>query len=198
MLRIALDVEGVLSNTHKAAVERSDRLKPEHNEQWGYPGDLYEEFMHVSQNLWHNHHEQIPPMEDPDTLHQATKELAAEHKVDIVTHRRNVDEQVQTWLADHGVVYDEFRAPSVEKDELDYDVYIDDKPALAERIINDPERVIVLRDRPYNEHIDDSQERIERAYSLTKPLFMFTDPYTVAHVKNLTNGHGNESGKVKV
>lgn len=189
MLQIALDVEGVLSNTHKAAYERSDILKPEHDEEWGFPTEeLYDEFMHVSQNLWHNHWEKIPPMEDPKVLQDVTESLYEYgHTVDIVTHRRNVDDQVQAWLDDKRIVYKEFHAPSEEKDELDYDLYVDDKPALAERIKNDPQRAIVLRDRPYNQSVETIGEpRIERVHTLKTLKYIVTDYYNAKHIQQIT------------
>ncbi len=206
MVRISLDVEGVLSNTHKAVCARSEQVTEEMMQEWGFPTeDDYKEFMHVSQNLWHNHHEEIPPMESGATFREVTSGLRDYgHTVDIVTHRHNltgeladsfeseygyspveVDEQVKAWLDYYTVEYDNFLAPSEEKDELDYDVYVDDKPALAERIANDPERVIALRDRPYNQDVDDSSIRVERINSLDELLFQLTDHYTVEAVRDL-------------
>lgn len=187
MLRISLDVEGVLSNTKEAAYERSDILEPPLPQQWEFPTEEeYDEYMHVSQNLWHNHYEEIPPMESWHTLHQVTYELSKTHQVDIVTHRHNVDEQIKEWLDLHDVVYDNFHSPVDEKDELDYDIYVDDKPALAERIAEDPERVIYLRDQPHNRHVDVSRERVERVESLEEVLFWLTDHYTLEWISDLT------------
>lgn len=156
-LDIALDVEGVLADSHAATAARSDFLEPEEcpPPDWDFPSDdHYEEFMHVSQNLWHNHNHEIPPM--VDNLWKPTRRLARRHNVDIVTHRQNVDAQVVEWLRGYNVYYEDFHVSKGHKTDVDdYDVHVDDSPNVAADALSDG-RHVVLIDRPYNQSVEDS------------------------------------------
>lgn len=151
-LDIALDVEGVLADSHAATAERSDFLEPEHcpPNNWDFPSeDHYEEYMHVSQNLWHNHAHHIPPM--ADDLWKDTRTLSRRHNVDIVTHRSGVDEQVREWLDGYNIHYEDFHVAGRDKTDVgEYDVHIDDSPQVAQDALESG-RSVVLIDRPYNE-----------------------------------------------
>lgn len=176
-LRVALDVEGVLSDTHSITTERSDKLEPWMNEQWGFPDDLYDEFMHVSNNLWHNHYEEIPPQSD--NIGEASDKLIdAGYKVDIVTHRHNQDEQVKAWLDMHDVHYRHFLTPSCSKIECDYDIYVDDKPALAEKVAQRDDKWMVIIDQQYNRDVPYS-EHVERATDAYSASLVLSDPYVM-------------------
>lgn len=148
---IALDVEGVLSDTHKATAERSDMLEPKHcpPKNWDFPTEEHhEEFMHVSQNLWHNHNHLIPPTEDG--LGKATSILNEVHNVDVVTHRTGVDNQIREWLRGYGIVYDDFISTRKSKSDIgDYDIHIDDSPNVVDDVAGNG-RVVYMVERPYN------------------------------------------------
>lgn len=154
-LRIALDVEGVLADTHTATAERSDMLEPHECPPpgWDFPTEEhYDEFMHVSQNLWHNHAHHIPPMEDG--LWKAVGKLHRFHHVDIVTHRKNVDRQIQEWLAGYNIEYDEFHTSAGNKTDVgDYHVHIDDSPNVVTDVLENNRSILVV-DRPYNQDIE--------------------------------------------
>ena len=167
-LDVALDVEGVLSDTHTATEARSDFLEPEHcpPEQWEFPTDEhYEEFMHVSQNLWHNHAHEIPPQ--VDNLWKPTRKIYRRHDVDIVTHRNNVDVQMQNWLKGYNVYYDDFYATTQPKTEVgEYDVHIDDSPNVAADALSDG-RYVVLVSNKSNQSVE-PHRRLERVADITE------------------------------
>lgn len=156
-LDIALDVEGVLADTHAATAERSDFLEPRNcpPPNWEFPSDEhFEEFMHVSQNLWHNHSHEIPPM--VDGLWKATRKLSRRHNVDIVTSRTNVDSQIIDWLNAYNVYYEDFHVARDSKNDVGhYDVHVDDSPSVAAEALAD-HRCVVLIDRPYNQSFENS------------------------------------------
>jgi len=161
-LSVALDIEGVLADTHARTEERSDLLEPEHCPpvDWDFPTEEHmDEFLHVSQNLWHNHNHTIPPM--VDDLRTPTRALSRAHNVDIVTHRSNVDNQLREWLDGYGVDYNDFIVAKGNKSDAgDYDVHIDDSPRVAADAVSS-DRYCILIDRPYNQHVK-PHTRLER------------------------------------
>ena len=157
-LQIALDVEGVLADSHLATARKSDLLDesevPPYHYDFGKQ-EYLDEYMHVSQNVWHNHNHLIPPVEDG--LWKATKRLAKHHEVDVLTSRTGVDRQVQEWLDGYNVAYDDFIVTDDTRSDKteygDHDVHIDDSPHVVEDALNDDRSVIII-DRPYNKDID--------------------------------------------
>lgn len=157
-MQISLDVEGVLADSHRAARKRSDRLTEDNcpPPQWDFPTEEhFKEFMHVSQNLWHNHNELIPTVSDG--LEAATTLLCKHHTVDIVTSRTNVDEQILDWLDRHGVQFEDFYVTSghaADKTAIgDHELHIEDSPQVARDALA-AGRDVVLIDRPYNRSFD--------------------------------------------
>lgn len=189
-LQIALDVEGVLADSHLATARKSDVLDedevPPHQYNFGDDG-LLDEYMHVSQNVWHNHNHLIPPMEDG--LWKATKCLARHHTVDIVTSRTGVDRQVQEWLDGYNIAYDDFivtnRPRSNKTDYGDHDVHIDDSPNVARDAL-DVNRGVFLVDRPYNTDFGRlTDSRLRRVSGVTEVADMLTDPDYLSGVRGL-------------
>jgi uncharacterized HAD superfamily protein len=176
-LDIALDVEGVLADSHAATAERSDVLTEEHTPPQNYDmggQELIDEYMHVSSNVWHNHNHEIPPMEDG--LREATRTLSTLHNVDILTARVGQDEGVREWLAGYNIHYDRFIStdhPQADKTEYgDHDVHIDDSPHVARDAAEDG-RVVLLVDRPYNRDV--TGDRIERVSGVTAASELLSD-----------------------
>lgn len=151
-VRIALDLDGVLADTHHAAAQRSDQLDEDNcpPPDWDFESDEQQDhFLHVAQNLWHNHTHHIPPT--VDNLWKHTRRLSWQYDVDIVTHRTGVDEQIQTWLDAYNVYYDDFYSTNGPKSDVDtYDVHIDDSPHVAAETTQHG-RYAVLIDAEYNE-----------------------------------------------
>jgi uncharacterized HAD superfamily protein len=186
-LRIALDVEGVLANSHAATAEKSDVLDERHTppQNYDFDGqDLIDEYMHVSHNVWYNHNHTIPPMEDG--LREATQQLQHHHDVDIVTSRTGVDRKVREWLEGYNVAYDDLIItdhPRSNKTEYgDHDVHIEDSPEVTADAL-EMGRAVFLVDRPYNEGID--YDRVWRVSGVTEAAEMLTDPSVVTEVRTL-------------
>jgi hypothetical protein len=183
-LTIALDVEGVLSDTHSATAERSDFLDADNvpPENWQFPSkEHYDEFMHVSQNLWHNHNEQIPPLEP--TIGSATGVLSEYHTVDVVTHRTNVPDQIQEWLSHHMVEYRDFYETTKYKTHVgDYDVHIDDSPVVVNNVVSNG-RYMMLVEHEYNNSIE-HQDRVWRVSGVTEAAKLLSDPTVVKKIRS--------------
>jgi uncharacterized HAD superfamily protein len=186
-LRIALDVEGVLADSHAATAERSDMLDKRHTPPQNYDfgdQDLIDEYMHVSSNVWHNHTHEIPPMQDG--LWRSTRTLNRLHNVDILTARVGQDDRVRTWLDGYNVHYDNFistQHPRSNKTEYgDYDVHIDDSPDVAADVV-EAGRYLLLVDRPYNKDIDNSN-LVERVSGVSEAADLLSDPSVVSKLSS--------------
>lgn len=84
--------------------------------------------------------------------------------IDIVTGRETTPVPVLLdWLKRHRIPYDNFIV-STDKEDLDYDVYIDDDPRLAEKIKDRRGKVLILFDQPWNRHISSSRN-VVRVFS---------------------------------
>jgi len=170
-LNIALDVEGVLADSHAATAARSDFLTEDHvppqNYDFGGQEEI-DEYMHVSSNVWHNHVHEIPPM--VEGLWKATRSLSRRHNVDILTARVGQDENVKRWLNGYNVYYDNFistdRPRSNKTDYGDHDVHIDDSPEVTADALS-AGRHVVLIDRPYNQGVEDSN-RLKRVSDVSE------------------------------
>lgn len=186
-LHIALDVEGVLADSHAATAERSDMLEPNDcpPPNWDFQSDEHrEEFMHVSQNLWHNHAHHIPPTEDD--LWKSVRAMARVHDVDIVTHRSNVDQQVREWLAGYNIDYDNIYFADGYKSEVDdHDVLVDDSPRVAEDCIRNRTHCLLVN-RRYNENVSGLDSRyVRRVSGVRAASERLRDPGYVEEVKPL-------------
>lgn len=183
-LQIALDVEGVLADSHRAAQEQSDMLDAETcpPNQWDFPTmEHYNEFMDVTEQCWRQNHDVIPPVEHG--LGAATMKLSLFHDVDIVTHRTGVDEKMQAWLLDHGIEYRDFYATDRPKTHVgEYDVHIDDSPNVVDDVISD-ERHIFLVNRPYNEFVEPTMG-VWKVSGVTEAMNALTDASIVNRVKS--------------
>jgi len=184
-LRIALDVEGVLADSHAATAARSDMLDEQHVPPQNYDfgdQDLIDEYMHVSSNVWHNHTHEIPPMQEG--LWKATRTLNRLHDVDILTARVGQDDKVRTWLDAYNVHYDTFistQHPRDNKTEYgDYDVHIDDSPDVTADVV-EAGQYMLLVDRPYNQGIEDSS-LVQRVSGVSAAADLLSDPSVVSEI----------------
>lgn len=143
-MRIALDLDGVLADLNHTIVEKTEYTMSDF-EQWDKPD--YNHFMSEASRVWDDHWDEIPPVEQ--NLDYKTAQLASNHHVDIVTNTVGSDEAVTQWLDEHGIVFEEIVRPysqGTDKQHLDYDAYIDDKPAMAGEV-----GVLYLRDQLWNQ-----------------------------------------------
>lgn len=156
---VALDVESTLADINAPFLEiYNDRYGTDHHrheiDSWEWVIDELEdgEYMAITEENWRYRPLDIPPCEL--ALGWTIEKLARIARVDVVTARTGVDEEIIDWMAYHGIHqgehYDEFVA--VHRDEtkadLGYEVFIDDKPGLADELHF--EQVQLLPVRSYN------------------------------------------------
>jgi hypothetical protein len=164
MSKIALDVESVLANTNEAVLQSTDEIdREELLGEWDLSDEMFQVYSGVSDAVWRHNPDSIPPEET--MLDQYTAELAEGNTVDIVTARPHVDEQMVWWLDEHNIEYRDFISYEEPKYELEYDVFIDDNPAMF------GECRLLLRNQPWNTRCDDrSVKSCDRIYSLAEAI----------------------------
>ena len=161
-MRIALDVESVLAEPNEPVLNATERLsRNEIESEWNFSRESYQIYMGVSDAIWRHKPEIIPP-EEPN-LDEYVASWREYHTVDILTHREHVDRQVQWWLSEHGIDYDNFISTDKPKWEFDYDVWIDDNPEMFQ------ECRLLLRHQPWNASCEDRKSKsCDRIYSLAE------------------------------
>ena len=173
-LKIALDVDGVLADVIAPWLEHNNRVRSEilrHDvDDWDFwkkfninQHDFYAEL----NRCWENWID-IPPTED--NLSDSTMKLSQIGQVDIVTAReRYTDFFVKSWLMHHGIMFENYISviSGSMKADLDYDVFIDDSPRNAMKIIQNKKRMI-LYSQTWNQNVND--DKILRVSSLSEVL----------------------------
>jgi hypothetical protein len=160
-MKIALDVDGVLADVIQSWLNYSnsirDKILKHEITDWDFWNkhqiNRYDFYGELS-SCWKNWKE-IPPTED--NLSLVTKNLSELGNVDIVTAReRSTDSFVKNWLEFHNVSYDNYVSviDGPMKADLDYDVFIDDSPLNALKIIQQNKKII-LYSQPWNQNITD-------------------------------------------
>jgi uncharacterized HAD superfamily protein len=154
MTRIALDLESTLADINalfRDQYAKKHDYRPGEWTEWDFTDVEFDvrEFMKITGSNWKNLWHKIPAEEQK--LDRTAYELYREaDTVDIVTARLGHTDQIKDWLRYHGVVFDELVQTGKAKHNHDYDVYIDDKPALA----RDATDEVFLIDQPYNRGVD--------------------------------------------
>lgn len=107
---------------------------------------------------------EVPPMEPK--LAETVADLREHYEVHIVSSypdHMGITEGKQQWLDHHGIEYDDFVPvhDGTSKAELEYDVYVDDKPTLPERV-NElrPHAEVFLYDHLYNQDAEGDYIRV--------------------------------------
>ena len=182
-LHIALDVEGVLADSHLAAQQRSDVLDESTSPPttWDFPTDEhYDEFMRVTAEAWDNDWADIPPVEYG--LGEAVSRMALFHNVDIVTHRTGHDDAIQNWLHKYGIEYENFISTDQQKTLVgNHDVHIDDSPNVVDDVL-DAGRNIMLVERPYN-HVVERTFGVWAVSGVVEASELLTDSTIVERIK---------------
>jgi hypothetical protein len=178
-MKIALDVDGVLADVIKSWLDYNNNRRKiiTKNEitEWDFwkkfdiKPDQFDDELSLCWKSWEN----IPPTEN--NLSNAVYKLTNLGTVDIVTAReRSTNTYVKNWLKTYNIHYHQY--VSVEngqkKAELDYDVYIDDSPINAEKIVNVRKNVL-LYSQPWNLTINDS--RVKRIKKLMDAVQIIKD-----------------------
>ena len=165
MTRIALDHDSTLAATWAVAFDlmhgRDHGWSYGDLESWDWGLDRFGVHRALSA-LWHAwtiRPLDVPPLEQG--LAETVAALREHHTVDIVTahpDHQGISEGKQEWLAHHGIEYDDFVwVPMGQtKADLDYEVYVDDKPYLCEKFC-DPEKIQYMIRHRYNEDVQHPQ-----------------------------------------
>lgn len=163
LLRIALDLDGVLADTMRLWIRlwryrTGQIIRFEDLDEWDFwkkLGISEGEFMDIMNDAWRLW-KIMPPTET--LLSEKVKEIKKFGKVDIVTARPRVTERyVLNWLERHKIPYDEYVwiRSCREKPSLNYDVYIDDSPLIVDGCIR-RRKLLILYHRPWNKLIQEN------------------------------------------
>lgn len=167
-MKVALDVDSTLAATNIPAfdyLEDGDHdLTYDDIETWDWGAERWglDEFLGALHNAWVYDVEDIPPMEDD--LPETVDRLKEEATVHAVTHQpddERITEGKVRWLDINNIRHDVFRPVDrdVSKAELDYDVYIDDKPTLPANV--DGDATVYLIDHAYNQDAEGDYIRVD-------------------------------------
>lgn len=161
-MRVALDLEEVLADTISEACRSTDNLAVEDFHSWDLDDYTWQVYSGVSDALWRHDPLSIPPVE-PGLAEYTAYIQAKADALDIVTARLHVDESVELWLEHHGISYDSIVSTRTPKQELDYDVFIDDNPEMFGKCR------LLLRHHPHNAELDDEMSKsCDRIHSLSE------------------------------
>jgi len=180
LVRIALDLDGVLADTMQLWLKIWNRrtgqnLAYEELVEWDFWQRLEiseGEFMKLMNEAWRLW-KMLPPTE-PDIGEKVAK-LKSLGRIDIVTARpRETEQYVLKWLEMHRIPYSEYvwiRSGKM-KPKLDYDVFIDDSPLIADGCMLYRKRLL-LYDQPWNREVPESHyvrriKSLDEAYEILR------------------------------
>ena len=173
-MKIALDVDGVLADVIQSWLNYNNSIRQEISKQEISDWDFWKkfkinryDFYTELSSCWENWMS-VPPTET--NLSLTTKNLSKIGQVDIVTAReRSTDSFVKNWLNHYDISYDNYVSviDGPMKADLDYDVFIDDSPLNALKIIQQKKKII-LYSQPWNQHI--LEDQIHRVSNLSEAI----------------------------
>ena len=173
-MKIALDVDGVLADVIQSWLNYNNSIRQEISKQEISEWDFWKkfkinryDFYTELSSCWENWMS-VPPTET--NLSLTTKNLSKIGQVDIVTAReRSTDSFVKNWLNHYDISYDNYVSviDGPMKANLDYDVFIDDSPLNALKIIEQKKKII-LYSQPWNQHI--LEDQIHRVSNLSEAI----------------------------
>lgn len=179
-MRVALDLDSTLAATLPTTF---DLLETDHTYEdvtsWSWGTDKFgtARFLNAVWHAWTIRPESIAPMEDGIRASVALISNRAS-QVDVVTKHPDgmlgVDDGKKRWLDKFNIPFDNYVSTSDSKLNLDYDVYIDDNPELAQQVA-DTDATVLLRDHPYNRGIN-LPAGAERVYSVRDASKWFPKP----------------------
>ncbi|OLD33705.1 MAG: hypothetical protein AUI61_00155 [Thaumarchaeota archaeon 13_1_40CM_2_39_13_2] len=174
MVKIALDVDGVLADVIQSWLSYNNKLRAtilkSDISEWDFwkrhnidKFDFYKE-LSVCWKSWKD----IPPTENE--ISSATKKLSKLGTVDIVTAREeSTHNNVKNWLQFYGITFKNYIGVSegLEKARLDYDIFIDDSPINAKSML-EAGKSVILYNQPWNLKFDDP--RAKRIHKLKNAI----------------------------
>lgn len=177
-MRIAVDLDGVLANSMKAWLkiwyeETGQLIEFNRLSDWSFWRELNideETFTEILNKAWERWIE-IPPTEE--NIGEKVLRLRTLGRTDIVTARsRNTESCALKWLNHNRVNFDKYVwvKNSEAKADLEYDVFIDDSPSLAE-LLKNTRKLLLLYSQPWNRSIKESLNvRIIKSLAEAYPL----------------------------
>lgn len=171
-MRIAVDMDSTLAATAETAFKLMGRDARGYSyndfKSWDWPLEEFgaNRYLEAIWSAWTLRPTEVPLMEQftPDWMHKLNEMW---EQVDVVTAHpagRGISDGKRDWLDYCGIEYDNLVQVDMDqtKADLDYDVYIDDKPALAERVNKiRPHAQVYMYDQPYNRDAPGDYHRIE-------------------------------------
>lgn len=161
-MRVACDIEGVVANPHALFLSYYNETHDtdftlRDMTSWEFPNKNFhistDEFHKIIDEIWQKKWKEIPPTEEDLAYKIST--ISQIHEIDFVTCRASRSSEIKKWLKKQTIIYGQFvgvEGSTTKKAELEYDIFIDDSPKLANTLemIGKP---IFLYRRPWNEMI---------------------------------------------
>ncbi len=173
-MKIALDVDGVIADVIQSWLNYNNSIRQKITKREVSDWDFWKKFkinrydFYAELSSCWKDWSSIPPTEE--NLSITTKSLSELGQVDIVTAReRSTDSFVKNWLVYHDISFDNYVSviDGPMKSDLDYDIFIDDSPLNALKIIQQKKKVI-LYSQPWNHHV--SEDQIYRVSNLSEAI----------------------------
>ena len=176
-LSISLDIDGVLAEVHTPIISeynkrnalvgrRADYTLSDYTDySWGSLGSSWSEIVHVYNHVWVRENHKIRLIADAKKI----RALADCYNVELVTQKDDnttVPATVQ-WIKRHGLDFLPLKVllPCTDRCGLNYDIYIDDNPAVVERVRSKNGKVLLLVSNGANRHIQECEGRSSLAIS---------------------------------
>ena len=162
-MKIALDVDGVLADVIQSWLNYNNSIRSKILKHDIVDWDFWKKFkinrydFYAELNSCWKDWKSIPPTEA--NLSFTTQNLLNLGQVDIVTAReRSTNSFVKNWLNHFDISYDNYVSviDGPMKADLDYDVFIDDSPLNASKIL-ESDKKIILYSQPWNCHVSENQ-----------------------------------------
>ena len=171
---IAIDVDEVLAGVHGVMIAEYNRAKGTNytindHADWDFKsiGSNYAEMMGFYVDAWQNHNQEIRLLADPEKI----RELGQYFVIDAPSSRGRdgvtdgACDGLMEWWERNKLEWFPFFCDStkIDKLRLEYPVYIDDSPKLAEKIVSRNDNFLLLVDKPYNRHIEECSNILRTA-----------------------------------
>ncbi len=160
--KIALDVDGTLADVGSLWIQGYNKLKGTSYDvndmlDWNHEsiGSNISEMHDLYIKIWKDHYNGIKFEGDICRI----KELCRHYEVDIVTSREyDTAYELGIWLEKNGLSWLPvvINNPNKDKSLLDYDLYIDDSPILAENIDKNKSKLLYIVNRPWNRNVEET------------------------------------------
>lgn len=171
MIEIALDLESTLADIETPFVnhyneDHRETITTESWGEWDFSDAPFEarEFMQITGHNWKENANEIHPIEQ-GIAQRVFRVYQEADKLDIVTNRVGHETTMNAWLNTQGIQFDNFVSTQNVKTDLNYDVYIDDHPNIANHL--NPSQHLFLYDQAYNQDVNTSPLNIERISSVS-------------------------------